>query len=138
MRAEPGGASGSWPSPRTMISALAPLSERNKTSVFVERAHRLELVEHAADLAVHAVDHRRVDGHLRRLERPLLGGQLLPGQRPVHLARAELLDGVGEGVRRADVALDRRQRAAHESQAPASAPALARGWRPSRARYRSR
>ena len=30
----PHSACGSWPSPRTMISALAPLSERKKMSVF--------------------------------------------------------------------------------------------------------
>ena len=32
--AEPAGAAGSWPSSRTMISALAPLSDRKKISVF--------------------------------------------------------------------------------------------------------
>ena len=34
----------------------------------LEGAHRAELVEHPADLAVHPVDHRRVDLHLRRPE----------------------------------------------------------------------
>ena len=32
-RAEPGGAAASWPSPRIICSELAPLSERNTTTV---------------------------------------------------------------------------------------------------------
>jgi hypothetical protein len=33
VEAEPGSALGSWPSPRIIISALAPLSETNKIKV---------------------------------------------------------------------------------------------------------
>ena len=135
----PAGAAGSWPSPRTMISALAPLSERKRISVLSKRLHRAELVEDAADLAVHAVDHRRVDRHLRRLKRALLVGQLVPGQRAgsPRWGRAVLIAS-GKVVRRADVALDVREAAVDEPELLHPLPALARGRRPSPSRYCSR
>ncbi len=55
----------------------------------VPGAHLADLLEHAADLAVHAVDHGRVDGHLGGLELLLLGRQVVPGDGVLDLAGAE-------------------------------------------------
>ena len=69
-----------------------------------------ELVEHAADLAVHAVDHRRVDGHLVAWKRLWLAVSVGPTAAGGSLrwARASCIAS-GKRVRRADVALDRRR-----------------------------
>ena len=80
-RARAGAAVRSWPSPRTMSVASAPLSDRKKMTRVVQRAHAAELVEHAPDLPIHAVHHRGVDGHLRRLEPLLLVRQLSSRER---------------------------------------------------------
>ena len=72
----------------------------------VEGAHGAKLPEHAADLAVHAINHRGVDRHFDRLELALLVGQVAPGDGTVHFARPELLQRIGEMIRRADFALD--------------------------------
>ena len=47
----------------------------------LEGTHRAELVQHPADLAIHPVDHRGVNGHLRRLEFALLVGRACPTAR---------------------------------------------------------
>ena len=57
-------AEGSWLSPRLSNSALAPLSDAEHHDRVFQRAHGLELVQHPANLAVHPVDHRRVNRHL--------------------------------------------------------------------------
>ena len=73
-------------------------------------AHGLELSDDAADLLIHTVDHRGVDGHLRGLEVALLIGEFGPRERAVHFAGTEFLHRVGEGVGRADVTFEGRQR----------------------------
>ena len=78
-------------------------------------AHRLQLGDDASDLTVHAVDHGGVDGHLRRLEAALLVIQRIPGQGAVHLARAQPLDGRGEGIGRADFTFDGGERGAGDA-----------------------
>ena len=102
----------------------------------LEGAHRLDLVEHAADLPVHAVDHRGVDRHLGRLESLLLLGQVRPGHGPVHLARTDLLAQLllGEVPARNRIRLQRRQIAIDHAHRRAAAPIAAGGWRPSPAR----
>ena len=62
------GAPRSWPSPRTSIVGVRAVVGQEEDHRVVERVHGPQLFEHAADLAVHPVDHRRVDRHLGRLE----------------------------------------------------------------------
>src|SRR5690606_24687373 len=60
--------------------------------------HGLELLKDPADLAVHAINHGRVNRHLGRLKAALLLGQSLPGQGVLHFAGTELFKGVGEVI----------------------------------------
>ena len=80
----------------------------------LQRAHRAQLVQDAADLAVHPVDHRGVDRHLLGLEAPLLLVEALPRNGPVDLARPQLRDAVRKRVRRADILVQRRQLGARD------------------------
>ena len=84
----------------------------------LERAHRAELVEHPADLLIHAVDHRGVDRHLRGLEPALNLGEPFPRNRPVQFALAQLRDGVGECIGRAEILVERRQGPDLQTQLP--------------------
>ena len=81
----------------------------------VETLHRLELVEDPADLLVHRLDHCGMDRHLRRLELLLLGREPLPFERAIDLARSDRVKRIGEGIRRAEVALDFRDRPGDDS-----------------------
>ncbi len=90
----------------------------------LECVHREELVEDPADLAIHPVDHRRVDRHLAGLEIALSRVEDGPGERSVQLVRAEFLDGVGERIRRAQVAFHRGQPGPPDLQALEPTPAL--------------
>lgn len=56
----------------------------------IESAHGLELVEDAADLAIHATDHGGVNGHLGGLEFFLVRGEVVPGNGARDFVRADL------------------------------------------------
>ena len=71
---------------------------REQNERVVERIQRLEGGEDPADLAVHRLDHRCMDRHLRGLELLLLGREIGPWKRPVHLTRTELVERVGLGL----------------------------------------
>ena len=105
---DPAGTAGSCPSPRTMSVASAPLSERKKTTVS-SSAHRADLVEHAANLAIHPIDHRRVDRHLRGLESLLLVGQFFPRHRMLDFARTIRLHHFGFEVTRLEAYVERHR-----------------------------
>ena len=49
-----------------------PVVGQKENHRVLKRPHRFELSENAADLLIHAVDHRGMDRHFRRLEFPLL------------------------------------------------------------------
>ena len=84
-----------------------PVVGQEEDQRVVERVHRPDLIDDAADLAVHAIDHRRVNRHLRRLERLLLVGQFVPGQAAGSLRPGpSFLIGIGKVIRRPDFALD--------------------------------
>jgi hypothetical protein len=90
------------------LGARTVVGQEHDQRIF-KGTHRTDLVQHPADLAVHAVDKRGVQRHLHRLERSLLIGEITPRQRPVHLAVAEHLQSIREMVRGADPALHLRQ-----------------------------
>ena len=72
-----------------MIFGTGPVVGQEEDERVLERAHRIELIEHPADLAIHSIDHRRVDRHLRRLEMLAARSSSSSQRRPVHLVRAE-------------------------------------------------
>ena len=80
-------------------------------------AHGFELGDDAADLRIHAVDHRGVDGHLGGLEAALLVGEFSPWQWAVHFAGPELGDGIREGVGRPDFAFEGGEGGVRDAQA---------------------
>ena len=49
------------------LGARAVVGQKEDERV-VPRAHRAKLIQHATDFAVHAIDHRGVNRHLRRLK----------------------------------------------------------------------
>ena len=87
-------------------------------------AHVPKLLEHAADLPVHPVDHRRVNGHLRSLELLLLLGELLPRHGIARFPRADPLLQLllGEVPARNRVWLERRQLAVDQPHLPHPPP----------------
>ena len=101
-----------------------PVVGEEQNQRVVEGIHRAELLKHATDLAIHPVDHRGVDRHLRGLKLSLLVGQPAPGQRPVDFRRSECLQRLGKVVRRPHFRFHRRQPARHNPQALNSPPSL--------------
>ncbi len=83
----PGWACGSCPSPRIMISALAPLSERKMTNVLSSALRPCSSAKEPADFLIQAIHHRGVDGHFGGLELLLSDRQRLPGNFMVHFSR---------------------------------------------------
>ena len=63
-----------------------PVVRQEEDQGIVQCVHAPDLVEHSANLAIHAIYHRRMDGHLRRLEFVLLVGPRLPIDGPMDLA----------------------------------------------------
>ena len=64
---------------------------RDKNDGVIEVSRHPELRQDTSDLAVHPVDHRGVNRHFRRLERPLLFNEFVPSDRVAHLARPDPL-----------------------------------------------
>src|SRR5262249_45957659 len=54
-----------------------------KDNGVVPGPHCPNLSEDTANFTVHAVNHRRMNGHLARLEFPLIRGEVLPGKRTI-------------------------------------------------------
>ena len=69
------------------LLGTGPIVGREQDDRVVKVARVLELRQDTADLAVHPVDHRGVDRHLRGLEGLLLLGELVPRDRMALLAR---------------------------------------------------
>jgi len=90
----------------------------------LEGAHRLQLVHHPANVAIHSVDHRRVDGHFDGLELLLLRRKFAPGQRPVDLARSQLLERVREVIGWADFLFEGWKRMMDQAKLSLAPPAF--------------
>ncbi len=97
------------------LGARAVVGDEADQRVF-ERSHRSDLVDDPADLAIHPVDHRRVNGHLVRLESLLAVAQFGPRNGTGQLVGAELLVRFGKRIRRSDIPLDRGEGRAADPQ----------------------
>ena len=58
----------------------------------VQHLHRPELIQNLPDLAIHAIDHGRMNRHFHRLVFFLIRGQILPSGRFLDLARPKGLE----------------------------------------------
>ena len=90
------------------LGRAAVVTEKQDQRV-IEGVHRLQLLDHHPHRLIDRVDHGGMNRHLGRLEGLLLRSQLIPGQRPVDLAGAELLDRIRKGIGRAEIPLHRRK-----------------------------
>ena len=104
---EPGGrAAGSCPSSRTMISHLPHCPKERRSGCSSKTPIRRSWSSNAADLAIHPIDHRGVNGHLVRLKTALLLRERIPGQGTIDLTGTEQFQGRGKVIRRADIRLE--------------------------------
>ena len=87
--------------------ARTVVRKKNHQRIF-PLTHLADLIEDSTDFNVHAMNHRRVDGHLRRLKLLLLVGKTVPRKRFIDLAIAENFERGGKVVWRAEVAFDSR------------------------------
>jgi hypothetical protein len=97
------------------LGARAIIGEK-KDERIVKGAHRFQLLQHAADLAIHAIDHRSVYRLLFRLKALLLGSQSLPRHGVERLAGAEVIEHIGLAARRLDERFRRRELALEQAQ----------------------
>ena len=81
----------------------------------IERAHRLDLLQHAADFDVQAMHHRRVNRHLGGLKLPLPLRKCIPRNGVPHFVGIDLAMQflIGEIPARHGVSFERREVAIH-------------------------
>ena len=72
------------------LGARTVVGRKHHNRIF-QSAHRLELIQHAANLAIHPVNHGRVNRHLGGLKSLLFLAQSIPRDRARHFISADLL-----------------------------------------------
>ena len=90
----------------------------------LEGAHAAKLIQHPADLPVHAVDHGGMDGHLRRLKLALPGRQPAPGKGPGHLAGTQRSQGFRKFPDRPHAGFHFREPAGDDAHLPDPPPTI--------------
>ena len=90
------------------LGAGAVIREKDHQRVF-PLTHLSDLIADPADFDIHAMNHGRVNRHLRGLKLLLLCGEVLPGKWTVNLARAKNFERFRKMVRWAEVTFDCRK-----------------------------